>query len=85
VIIDNAPIHTSDEFEEQIKRWQEEDLYVKFLPPYCPELNLIELLWRKIKYDWLTARHAYQNFKAMTEALFEVIQGIGSKYRITFA
>lgn len=84
VVVDNAPIHTSDEFEEEIKRWEEDDLYVKFLPPYCPELNLIEILWRKIKYDWLPL-DAYQGFRKMTEALFEVISGIGSKYRITFA
>ena len=84
VVIDNAPIHTSDEFEEEIERWEEADLYVKFLPPYCPELNLIEILWRKIKYEWLPL-DAYQGFKTMTEALFEVIRGIGSKYRITFA
>lgn len=84
VVIDNAPIHTSDEFEEEIERWQKEDLYIKYLPSYSPELNLIENLWRKIKYDWLPL-NAYQNFKTMTEALFEVIRGIGSKYRITFA
>jgi hypothetical protein len=53
VVIDNAPIHTSEEFEEQIEIWEKDNLYIKFLPPYCPELNLIELLWRKIKYDWL--------------------------------
>jgi len=84
VVVDNAPIHTSEDFEEEIERWQKEDLYVKFLPPYCPELNLIEILWRKIKYEWLPL-DAYQNFKTMTAALFEVIKGIGSKYRITFA
>lgn len=84
VLIDNAPIHTSDEFEEELERWEAEDLYLKFLPPYCPELNLIELLWRKIKYDWLPL-DAYQSFQTMTEALFQVIRGIGSKYRITFA
>ncbi len=84
VVIDNAPIHTSDEFEEEIERWEEEGLYVKFLPPYCPELNLIEILWRKIKYEWLPL-DAYLGFEKMTEALFEVIRGIGSKYRITFA
>jgi transposase len=84
VLIDNAPIHTSDEFEEEIERWEKEDLYVKYLPPYCPELNLIEILWRKIKYEWLPL-DAYQSFKTMTEALFEVIRGIGSKHRITFA
>jgi len=69
---------------EILARWQKEGLYLKFLPPYCPELNLIEILWRKIKYEWLPL-DAYQSFKTMTEALFEVIGGIGSKYRITFA
>lgn len=84
VVVDNAPIHTSDDFEDELERWQKEDLYVKFLPPYCPELNLIELLWRKVKYEWLPL-DAYQNFKTMTASLFDVLKGIGSKYRITFA
>jgi transposase len=84
VVVDNAPIHTSDDFAEQKLLWQAQDLAVKFIPPYCPELNLIEILWRKIKYEWLPL-NAYQNFKAMTRALFEVLRGIGPKYRITFA
>ena len=84
VVIDNAPIHTSHHFAEQIVRWQKRDVYLKFLPPYCPELNLIELLWRKIKYEWLPL-DAYLNFKTLTASLFDVLKGIGSKYRITFA
>jgi len=32
-----------------------------WLPPYSPELNLIEILWRKIKYQWLPLR-AYLSF-----------------------
>lgn len=84
VVVDNAPIHTSEDFAEQKLRWHEQGLAVKFLPPYCPELNLSEILWRKIKYDWLPL-NAYQSFKTMTWALFEVLSGIGSKYRITFA
>jgi transposase len=84
VIVDNAPIHTSEDFEEEIERWQKEDLHVKFLPPYCPALNLIECLWRKIKYEWLPL-DAYLNFKTLTASLFDVLKGVGSKYRITFA
>lgn len=84
VVVDNAPIHTSDDFEDELERWQKEELYVKFLPPYCPELNLIEILWRKIKYEWLPL-DAYQNFKTLTTSLFAVLKGVGSKYRITFA
>ena len=84
VVVDNAPIHTSEDFEEELDRWQKEHLYVKFLPPYCPELNLIELLWRKLKYEWLPL-DASLNFKTLTASLFDVLKGIGSKYRITFA
>lgn len=84
VMLDNAPIHTSEEFEEERERWQGRDLSVKFLPSYSPELNLIEILWRRIKYDWLPL-DAYQNFKTMTQSLFAILKGVGSKYRITFA
>ncbi len=84
VVVDNAPIHTSEDFEEELDRWEKEELYVKFLPPYSPELNLIELLWRKIKYEWLPL-DAYQNFQTLTASLFDVLKGVGSKYRITFA
>lgn len=84
VVVDNAPIHTSEDFEEELDRWEKEELYVRFLPPYSPELNLIELLWRKIKYEWLPL-DAYQNFQTLTASLFDVLKGVGSKYRITFA
>jgi transposase len=82
--VDNAPIHTSEDFVEQKLLWQVQDLSVKFIPPYWPELNLIEILWRKIKYEWLPL-NAYQSFGTMPRALFEVRRGIGLKYRITFA
>jgi transposase len=84
VVVDNAPIHTSEDFEEELERWEKEALYVKFLPSYCPALNLIEHRWRKIKYEWLPL-DAYQNCKTLTASLFDVLKGIGSKYRITFA
>jgi len=84
VLIDNASIHTSEEFEDEINELKRKGIILKYLPRYSPELNLIENLWRKIKYEWLPL-DAYKNFKTMTKELFEVIKGIGSKYRITFA
>ncbi len=53
VVIDNAPVHTSKKFESRIPIWEEKGLFLYFLPSYCPELNLIEILWRMIKYHWL--------------------------------
>jgi len=53
VVMDNSSIHRSEEFEECMARWKKKGLIVKYLIPYAPELNLIEILWRHIKYLWL--------------------------------
>lgn len=84
IVLDNAPIQTSDEVAQRLKQWAEQGLYLFFLPPYCPELNLIEILWRKIKYEWLPFS-AYRSFKDLSAALNEVLRGVGSKYRLSFA
>ncbi len=83
IVLDNAPIHRSEEFEEELAELEKCGVYVMFLPSYSPELNLIEILWKKIKYEWLPM-DIYGSFKTMSEGLFEVLKGIGSKYRITF-
>lgn len=84
VVIDQAPIHTSDEFQARLEAWEARGLFVYLLPAYSPELNLIEILWRMIKYHWLPL-NAYESFKALLRALTEVLKGIGSKYQINFA
>jgi len=53
VVMDNSSIHRSEEFEEYMARWKKKGLIIKYLIPYAPELNLIEILWRHIKYFWL--------------------------------
>lgn len=84
IVLDNAPIHRSEEFAEKIEEWEKQGLKIYFLPTYCPSLNKIELLWQKIKYDWLTW-DAYSCYKNLCRELDEVLSQIGSKYYITFA
>ncbi len=83
VLLDNAPIHRSEAFHERLTTWMEQGLAIHFLPPYSPELNLIEILWRKIKYEWLPLK-AYTSFQALKSALADTLAGFGTKYRITF-
>jgi transposase len=83
VVLDNAPIHRSKKFKAKIAEWQEQDLKIWFLPPYSPELNKIEILWRFIKYKWLSL-DAYINFQNLKERLNETLNFIGSKYIIKF-
>lgn len=84
MVIDNAPVHISEEFEDELERWAERGLYVYFLPSSCPELNLIEHLWRKIKYEWLPLS-AFASNKAFAQALDNILSQVGSKYQITFS
>jgi transposase len=84
VVMDNSSIHRSEEFEEWIARWKKKGLLIKYLIPYAPELNLIEILWRHIKYLWLPFS-AYQCMEALREALEGILKDFGAKYQITFA
>ncbi len=84
VVMDHASIHRSEEFEDRIPYWKKQGLIIKYLPPYSPELNLIEILWRRIKYTWLPFS-AYACLNALIEALEDILSQVGSKYQITFA
>lgn len=83
VILDNSPIHKSKKFMAKIEEWKENDLLIYFLPPYSPELNLIEILWRRIKYQWLPFE-AYLCFQNLKERLSYVLNNFGKKYDIIF-
>lgn len=84
LIMDNSPIHKCDDFLEKIPEWEKAGIFIKFIPPYSPELNKIEILWRFIKYKWLPFS-SFSNFGNFQFNLFEILKGIGSKYRINFS
>jgi transposase len=84
VVMDNASVHTSEEFEECLPQWKKQGLIMKYWTTYSPELNLIEILWRNITYAWLPFS-AYQCLNALREALENILKNFGSEYQITFA
>lgn len=53
VVLDQAGIHTSELIQEKIEEWEKRGLELFWLPTYLPQLNLIEILWRFIKYEWI--------------------------------
>jgi transposase len=83
VILDNAPIHKSKKFMTKVEDWKKQDVWIYFLPPYSPELNLIEILWRRIKYQWLPF-DAYLSYQNLKQRLDYVLNNFGKKYDIIF-
>jgi transposase len=53
VILDNASIHKAKEIQPLLAFLKGKGLTLYFLPPYSPELNRIEKLWHKMKYEWM--------------------------------
>ena len=83
VLIDNASMHTSDEFKENIEEWEAQNLFIQNIPAYSPELNKIEILWRKIKYEWLEFSD-YNSFSGFKDALNNILANIGKDYYINY-
>lgn len=84
VIMDNAPIHKARKMMEKRKEWENKNLFIFFLPKYCPHLNRIETLWRKMKYEWLQPKD-YKSWKTFTKAVKNILASFGSeKFNINF-
>jgi hypothetical protein len=49
VVQDNGSLHKSELVSQQWERWQEQGLYIFFLPPYCSQMNPIETQWHQLK------------------------------------
>jgi transposase len=53
MIVDNASIHKAKIIKERIPFGQTRGLFITFLTPYSPHLNIAETVWRKLKKEWL--------------------------------
>jgi transposase len=69
IVTDQASIHTSDTIFE--------------LPTYSPHLNLIEILWRFIKYEWIPI-DAYKDWKTFVTSVEKILREFGENYVINF-
>lgn len=55
-VLDNAPIHRARKLLALRGLWEKRGLYLLFLPPYSPQLNIAEILWRMLKGKWIQPR-----------------------------
>jgi hypothetical protein len=56
VVMDNYSVHRSKEIKEQLPALVAAGIELFYLPPYSPELNLIEPLWRHVKHEDIPIR-----------------------------
>ncbi len=78
IIWDNAGYHRDKRVIELAK-----DLAIKlhYLPPYSPNLNPIERLW-KIMHEWVTNNRYYETFLEFSKAIINFFKTIGRNKKI---
>jgi len=78
IIWDNAGYHCSKLVREFAKGLRVE---IHYLPPYSPNLNPIERLW-KIMHEQVTYNRYYEKFSDFTEAIQYFFRHIGKKKKL---
>lgn len=84
VVLDNARIHTARKIKERLQIWQKRGLFIFYLPPYSPHLNLIERLWRELKQRWLKPDH-YASADLLFYSVYLALASVGKELFIHFS
>jgi len=75
IVVAQASIDTSNAIFDKLEEWKERGLTIFELPTYSPELNLIEILWRFIKYEWLEI-DAYSSWQFLVSYVEKILKKI---------
>ena len=84
VVLDNARIHKAKIIQERIPFWEKRGLYIFFLPPYSPHLNIAETIWRKLKKEWLNPED-YLDKDKLFYAVNRCLANLGHDLMINFS
>ena len=82
VLLDNASIHRGEAMKHKRRQWQRRGLYLYYLPPYSPELNRIEILWKQAKYFW--RKFVRLTAGALVDEVNSLMTNYGTEFTINF-
>ena len=72
LILDNFIIHKSKQTLSWLARFGRR-IVLHFLPPYSPESNVIERLWKQM-HDHVTRNHKHATMKSLMDAIFQFLR-----------
>jgi len=84
IVLDNARVHTADKVRQQLSVWQNRGLFLFYLPPYSPHLNIVERLWKELKARWLRPQD-YQTKDQLFLAVNLALAAVGKDLFINFS
>jgi transposase len=83
IVLDNARVHQSKTILAMKKIWAKRKLFIFYLPPYSPHLNIIERLWKEMKGRWIQTKD-YESDDQLFYATKLILNAIGTDLTINF-
>jgi len=77
VVMDNATFHRARVVQQARPKWAEQGLSLSYLPAYCPQLNPIEGVWKRLK-GFLLPRRSYDSVAELTDAVQNALHLLGA-------
>jgi len=84
VVLDNASVHRCKLMKGLRQIWEKRGLFLFFLPPYSPHLNIAETVWRILKGKWLRPVD-YVSTDSLLYATNRALAALGTGLKINFA
>ena len=88
VVLDNATVHRNHKVKALRPIWEKRGLFLFYLPPYSPHLNIAETLWRILKGKWIRVQD-YASTDTLFYAANRILAAVGEdlfiKYSYTVA
>jgi transposase len=84
IVLDCAAVHRSKSIKERLPYWRKRGLWLFYLPPYSPHLNVAETLWRVMKGKWLRPQD-YGSSQQLFYATDRCLAAVGKTASINFS
>jgi transposase len=83
IVLDNATVHRNAKIRQMRTVWGKRGLFLFYIPPYSPHLNIAETLWRIMKGKWLRPQD-YASVDMLFYTTNRVLAAIGKSLRINY-
>lgn len=83
IILDNAKVHQSKALKAMQAVWAKRQLFIFYLPPYSPHLNIVERLWKEIKERWIDFK-SYEKTDQLFYETILVLNEIGKSLKLNY-
>ncbi|WP_157278527.1 IS630 family transposase [Olivibacter sitiensis] len=84
VVLDNASVHRNHKIRKLRPVWEKRGLFLFYLPPYSPHLNIAETLWRILKGKWIRPQD-YVSTETLFYTTNRALAAVGKRLFINYS